>query len=115
MIKLNEQQLSAVINAMVTQINRKGAPNKMVSLEQIEVQMYNDNVLDFIPLRHVLNDLVKRGYVRYFKMDSGKLVYGIQKAKQEELFGAPQYINDEISATFEGSKVVDISEDDLPF
>lgn len=118
MITINQRQVSAVLNAMVEQIIRKGAPNKMVSMEQIEVQLDNNGVGIFIPLRHVLSDLTKRGYVRYFKLDSGKLVYGVQKSKQEELFGTQQQTAstyDHHTDIFDGSKPIDITDDDLPF
>lgn len=121
-MNLTKDMLQIVVIAMMNGINRKGKRNGMVSLVAIEKEMYEMNIQIFVPLSHVISALITEKRVAYFKLDSGKLVYGFTKSMQDEMFGAiaqqaptREYAPLPPVDTNHWGAPIDISDDDLPF
>lgn len=85
--QITKEMVQVVLDAMAKGIAEKGAPNKHLTIEQIEVIMMDNEVNFFVPTRNVINALIKKGYVRYFKSErSGRYTYGFTKKVQLHYF-----------------------------
>jgi hypothetical protein len=113
-INVTQPQITHVVQAMSHLISEKGAPNKMVSVESIEALM-TSHVTEFVPVSCVLSTLIKAKSVRYYKMDSGKLVYGFTQTMQNSIFHNEPTPPKREPYMIPGSTPIDITDDDLPF
>jgi len=82
---ITKDMVLLVIHAMIGEISKKGATNKMVTLERIERALLTLNPTMYIPTAIILRELVKTKRVRYFKLDSGQLVYGFTPSEIERI------------------------------
>lgn len=92
-VKITKDMLNAVTATMTQLIKEKGNMNKMVSVEEIESTLMQ-TATTFIPVTLCLRTLIDVKYVRYFKMESGKLVFGYTKTALQRMNGI-QSINPE--------------------
>jgi len=73
------RQLDTVVDALLVTLKNKGALTRMSKVEEIEEAMLNIGVNEFVPVTMCLRKLVEAKFMRYFKKDSGQLVYGLTK------------------------------------
>lgn len=60
-------------------IEKKGNMRKHVHVEEIEEFILNSDHETFLPVKLCVDDLVKKGYIRFFTKDNGKVTYGLSK------------------------------------
>lgn len=79
MAKITKEMTQAVTHAMWELLKEKGAMNKMVSQHAIETYLLEHNYPNYVPVLLTLKALIQVKYVRYYRLDSGNLVYGFTK------------------------------------
>ena len=104
-MKITKEMLTIVTDAMIAIMNEKGAMTRMCKAEEIESLLLKADVKEFTPVMMCLRGLIDVKYVRYFKKDSGQLVYGFTKKALEKIKEQSAPIEDD----------ADIEENDMDF
>ena len=77
---INEEQIKQVFDVMVSRITKKGARNKMVSSFDIsDTLKENGTPTSRIFIEAILDVLIKKKYVRYYRNEKNRIYYGITK------------------------------------